>query len=389
MAHVWRLIGPLKFVMQAFASPYVVLEDASVGGALLFDQPEAIIVARHPGEVDAAFAAMDKARQAGLHLVGYAAFELGYVLEPHFGAHFHQPKVPYLLFGAFKTPKAFDWSQITPAAQAVVLAADWSYAHYQARIGQVLDYIRAGDVYQINLTFPMRGRFQGNPLALFAAMRRRQPVTLGGVIALDDQTILSASPELFFTVHGREISAKPMKGTAPRSKNPAEDAKIAAALQASIKDRAENVMIVDLLRNDLSRLSRVGSVKVPKLFEIESYPTLHQMTSTVTAELHPNLSLRDIFAGLFPCGSVTGAPKIRAMGIIHELEPEARGAYCGSIGHISPNGDMKFNVAIRTATLRGEDLVFNAGSGVVYDSEAKSEWDECHLKASFMSKTSA
>ena len=220
-------------------------------------------------------------------------------------------------------------------------------------------------------------------------MRRRQPVTLGGVIALESQTILSASPELFFTVRGREISAKPMKGTAPRSKNPSEDVKIAAALQASIKDRAENVMIVDLLRNDLSRLSRIGSVKVPKLFEIETYPTLHQMTSTVTAELRPNLSLRDIFAGLFPCGSVTGAPKIRAMEIIHGLEDEARGAYCGSIGHISPDGDMKFNVAIRTATLFGEDLVFNAGSGVVYDSDAKSEWDECHLKASFMSKISA
>ncbi len=384
---MWHLIGPLKFLMQAFATPYVVLEDVSLGGTLLFDQPETIIVARHPSEVDAAFAAMEKARQAGLHLVGYAAFELGYVLEPHFGADFHEPKVPYLLFGAFKGPKAFDWSLITPAVQAVSLAPDWSYAQYQARIDQVLDYIRAGDVYQINLTFPMRGRFQGDPLALFAAMRRRQPVTLGGVIALDKQTILSASPELFFTIRGREISAKPMKGTAPRSKNPFEDAKIAATLQAGIKDRAENVMIVDLLRNDLSKLSRVGSVKVPKLFEIESYPTLHQMTSTVTAELHPGLSLRDIFAGLFPCGSVTGAPKIRAMEIIHELEPEARGAYCGSIGHISPNGDMKFNVAIRTATLFGEDLIFNAGSGVVYDSNAKSEWDECHLKATFMSKT--
>ena len=375
--------------MQAFASPYVVLEDASLGGALLFEQPEAIIVARDASEVDAAFAAMDKARQAGLHLAGYAAFELGYVMEPHFGANFHKPKVPYLLFGAFKSPKPFDWSAVTPAAQSVSLAADWSYAQYQARIARVLDYIRAGDVYQINLTFPMRGRFSGDPLALFAAMRRRQPVTLGGVITLEPQTILSASPELFFTVRGREISAKPMKGTAPRSKNPSEDVKIAAALQASIKDRAENVMIVDLLRNDLSRLSRIGSVKVPKLFEIETYPTLHQMTSTVTAELRPNLSLRDIFAGLFPCGSVTGAPKIRAMEIIHDLEDEARGAYCGSIGHISPDGDMKFSVAIRTATLFGEDLVFNAGSGVVYDSDAKSEWDECHLKASFMSKISA
>ncbi len=376
-------------VTLPFSHPYVVLEDKSLSGALLFDQPEAIIIAHKPDQVEAAFDQMEKARRAGLHLVGYAAFELGYVLEPHFGSQFHKPAVPYLLFGAFREPKSFDWSQIAPVTEPVQLASDWSYQAYQARFNQVLDFIRGGDVYQINLTFPMRGHFDGDPLALFAAMRRRQPVTLGGVIALDRHMILSASPERFFTVTGREITAKPMKGTAARSLIPAQDDALAAALRASIKDRAENVMIVDLLRNDLSRLAELGSVKVPHLFEIETYPTLHQMTSTVTATLRPNLSLRDIFAGLFPCGSVTGAPKIRAMEIIRDLEVEARGCYCGSIGHISPGGDMKFNVAIRTATLLDGNLTFNAGSGVVYDSDAKSEWEECHLKASFITGISA
>jgi aminodeoxychorismate synthase component I len=240
-------------------------------------------------------------------------------------------------------------------------------------------------VYQINLTFPLYGRFEGEPLALYRALRKRQPVAYGGVVALGGETIVSLSPEVFFDARDRQIRARPMKGTARRGFMPPEDMARAQYLVEDEKSRAENLMIVDLLRNDLSRLAEVGSVKVTDLFTVQTYPTLHQMTSGIEAKLRENVTLAELFSGLFPCGSVTGAPKIRAMEIIRDLECAARGVYCGSLGVISPDGDMRFNVAIRTLTIFPDhELVCNVGSAIVADSTAREEYEECLIKARFL-----
>jgi aminodeoxychorismate synthase component I len=365
--------------------PCVLFEDGRAGHSLVFDTPQCIFVAHAPAEVAPALAGMEEARRKGLHLAGYAAFELGYALEPRLAGSFHRPRTPLLLFGAFATPRRHHRPDETPDEPFVAMTPDWSFADYARRFGKVIDYIRAGDVYQINLTFPLRGRYDGEPLALYASLRRRQPVRYGGIVSLGAETVLSLSPELFFETEGRMIRTRPMKGTAPRGANAEEDTQFAAALSASEKNRAENLMIVDLLRNDLSRLAEAGSVRVTDLFTVETYPTLHQMTSGIEARQRTGGRLADFFACLFPCGSVTGTPKIRAMEIIRDLEGVPRNVYCGSLGHIAPNGDMRFNVAIRTATLYDNgDLTCNVGSAIVYDSDARAEYDECLLKATFL-----
>jgi para-aminobenzoate synthetase component I len=227
---------------------------------------------------------------------------------------------------------------------------------------------------------------QGTPLGLYGAFRRTGPVGHGAYVNLGiGPVVVSRSPELFFRVDacGR-ITTRPMKGTAPRDQDPVRDAAIAAALNASEKDRAENLMIVDLLRNDISRLSRVGSVKVPALFAMEKYSTVHQMTSTVEGQLVEASSMASVIPALFPCGSVTGAPKIRAMQIIRAVEPFARGVYCGAIGWMSPDGQADFSVAIRTLSVKGSDIVMNVGGGVVHGSTAVGEWEEALWKARFV-----
>ena len=246
-------------------------------------------------------------------------------------------------------------------------------------------HLREGDCYQGNLTFPVRAQWSGDPLAAFDALTARQPVRHGALVALDGPVVLSRSPELFFKVDAEGwIETLPMKGTAPRGATKEEDERLREFLRADEKNQAENRMIVDLLRNDISLVSEVGSLDVPELFRIETYPTLHQMVSRVRAKLLPGLSIRRIFAALFPCGSITGAPKIRAMEILHELEGTPRDVYCGAIGWIAPNGTMRFSVAIRTISLFPDgEAVYNVGGGVVFDSTAEEEYAECLLKARF------
>ncbi|MFO0991558.1 MAG: aminodeoxychorismate synthase component I [Hyphomicrobiales bacterium] len=366
--------------------PFALIDDSLAGHARLFRHPDFIICADAAEGIAPAFRRIEEARRTGLTLVGYASYELGYLLEPRLAPLLPEKRrVPLLCFGAFREAEIFAPQSIAGDGTIETLQPDWSFAEYAPRFHKVLDYISAGDVYQINLTFPMSGSHRGDPLALYRALRLRQPVAHGGVVALGDETVVSLSPELFFAVRSGRITAKPMKGTAKREADPARDREAALRLAIDEKQRAENLMIVDLLRNDLSRISRVGSVHVPKLFEVETYPTLHQMTSTVMAELLPDLSLQDLFTGLFPCGSVTGAPKIRAMEIIRELEAEPRGVYCGAVGWIAPSGDMSFNVAIRTLTCFADGTaVLNVGSGIVADSTPKSEYDECLLKSRFL-----
>jgi para-aminobenzoate synthetase component 1 len=232
---------------------------------------------------------------------------------------------------------------------------------------------------------PIRARWNGDPIAAFWSLIERQPVHYAALVNLGGPVILSRSPELFFNVDSDGwIETHPMKGTAPRGATPEEDRAIVEAMKADEKTQAENRMIVDLLRNDISRITEVGTLDVPRLFDIETYPTVHQMVSHVRARLRPGLTVTEIFGALFPCGSVTGAPKIRAMEIIHDLEAGPRDAYCGSIGFIAPDGRMRFNVAIRTISLFDDgSAIFNAGGGIVFDSRAEDEYAECLLKARF------
>ncbi|MBI1869332.1 MAG: aminodeoxychorismate synthase component I [Methylocystis sp.] len=373
------------------ARPFVIFENGRAGAALIFDEPQDLLVAREANEVASVFAAMEAASSRGLYLAGYAGYELGYALERKFaGAPAPRSRTPLLLFGAFRAPRRYEW----PTAAAlgsenaqidVALTPAWSFLDYAERFQKCRDFIFAGDVYQINLTFPMYGRFEGEATALYRALRRRQPVAYGGIAALGSETIVSLSPEVFFDVDDGVIHARPMKGTARRGFMPTEDMARAHYLAEDEKSRAENLMIVDLLRNDLSRLAEIGSVRVTDLFTVETYPTLHQMTSGIEARLREGVSLAELFAGLFPCGSVTGAPKIRAMEIIRDLEGVARGVYCGSLGVIAPNGEIRFNVAIRTLTLFPDgELVCNVGSAIVADSRAREEYEECLVKAKFL-----
>lgn len=365
-------------------SPFCLIEDSQTG-ALLFENPREKILAFAAAEVAPALAAMQAASAAGFHLAGILDYECGYAFEPRLKKLLPARSLrPLLQFGVFDAPRRVEISAQSPARVADVRPS-WDFERYRKHFDICRDYIAAGDVYQINLTFPVTGRYEGAPLDLYALLRRRQPAQLGGVVQLGDRAIVSLSPEGFFSTRGRKITTRPMKGTAPRDADPSRDKALARALSLDEKNRAENLMIVDLLRNDLSRLSEIGSVVVTDLFSVATFPTLHQMTSGVEAILRENLSFAEIFAGLFPCGSVTGAPKIRAMEIIAEQEGAPRENYCGAIGHIAPDGDMRFNVAIRTLTLDGRGgLVCPVGSAIVADSQAREEYAECLLKTRFL-----
>ena len=370
----------------------ILVEHGPDGHPALFAAPRAVIVAQGPGEVRHALAQAEAARAAGAWIAGYVAYEAGYALEPRLLPLMPQRRPgPLVLLGVF--------DQHQPADPALARAAEEGstttmtapeplvgWPDYQAAAGAVLDYIASGDCYQVNLTFPMTARLlTGSPLGLYGAFRRTGVVGHGAYVDLGvGPVVVSRSPELFFRVEGSRIMTRPMKGTRPRGRDPAEDGKIIAELVASEKDRAENLMIVDLLRNDISRLARVGTVRVPALFAIETYSTVHQMTSTVEGVLDQPPTLPGLITALFPCGSVTGAPKIRAMEIIREVEPAPRGVYCGAVGWMSPTGDADFSVAIRTLSISGQDIVMNVGGGLTHGSTATGEWEEALWKARFV-----
>jgi para-aminobenzoate synthetase component I len=370
----------------------VLVEDGPDGTPVLFDAALQVLVATTGAEVPGLLAALDAARAKGHWIAGYMSYEAGYALEPKLAGLEPVGGGPRAVFGVFAGPKPAQplLERAAVEAKGVTLAPVTpmvSRAAYDAAMAKVMGYIGAGDCYQINLTFPMRTELlQGTALGLYGALRARQAVGRGAFVDLGAGPVLvSRSPELFIavTAEGR-IEARPMKGTAPRDADPVVDAELAEELRASEKGQAENLMIVDLLRNDISRVAKVGSVKVPKLFAVETYATLHQMVSTVVGDLVAPPSMAGVMEALFPCGSITGAPKIRAMEIIHEVEPFARGAYCGAIGWMAPDGTARFNVAIRTLSLTGRDIVLNVGGGVVQDSTAAGEWEEALWKARYV-----
>ena len=368
----------------------ILIEHGPKGQAALFQGAVSRIVARTAAEVAPALVALDAARASGHWVAGWIAYEAGYALEPRLGALMPEGAGPLLCFGVFAGPQ--DAAPVLLAAQGPVrlapLVPNVTRAAYGAAFDRVLAYIGAGDCYQINLTCPMTTELiEGSALGLYAALRARQAVGYGGFadFGADLPVLISRSPELFLrTDAAGRIESRPMKGTAPRDADPVRDAELARELRASEKGRAENLMIVDLLRNDISRVARVGSVKVPALFAVESYATLHQMISRVVGDLVEAPSMAGLMPALFPCGSITGAPKIRAMQIIREVEPFARGAYCGALGWMAPDGASCFSVTIRTLSLQGRQIVLNVGGGVVQDSTADGEWEEAHWKARYV-----
>jgi para-aminobenzoate synthetase / 4-amino-4-deoxychorismate lyase len=380
--------------MIAAATPFVLLDDARIEGAVaarLYTDPVDTITAQTAAQLPALFKAMRKAGQDGLHVAGYLAYEAGFGLGGNGAVKSTNVAGPLAWFGIFESYNEIDSDVIAstlpdPAgAHLTAIHPDISRTDYRAAFEKVQEYIRAGDIYQANLTFRATAHYAGDPLALYAAIRPQAAAGYGGVVWTGEQWLLSFSPELFFALKDGRVTTKPMKGTAVRDASPSRDAAMAIELKNDPKQRAENLMIVDLLRNDLSRVCIAGSVAVPDLFRIESYPTVHQMTSTVTGQLAPEKDSIDLIEAIFPCGSITGAPKIRAMEIIGEIEHSPREAYCGSIGRIDPDGDAAFNVAIRTFGLCEDTkrVSLGLGSGIVADSDEGGEWTECVAKGNF------
>lgn len=350
-----------------------------------FDTPLATLVASTAQEVPTLLAAVERHARAGRWCVGYVRYEAAPAFDPALAVH--AADGPLAWFGVYES--ALDW----PAAQPLPPAhADWmggpDRAVFDAAMARIHAAIAAGELYQVNHTAPLQGVLQGEALALFQALQRAQPGGYAAYIASGHEQLLSVSPELFFDWNGEHILARPMKGTAPRGTDAATDQAHEQALRASPKERAENVMIVDLLRNDLSRIAEPHSVRVPRLFRTEALPTVWQMSSDVTARVRPGTTLAQVFGALFPCGSITGAPKVQAMRLIHSLEAQARGVYCGAIGVVRPGGHATFNVAIRTVTVREQQLRCGIGSGITSDATAEGEWQEWRHKRAFLDRAS-
>ena len=380
----------------ALAEGFVLLDNSTSRDAVsrLFEHPIEIIRADAPHEVDAALAALKAGLARGLHAAGFFSYELGYILEPKLRSLLpEQRKVPLIWFGLYSEPREMAGSEVQAwlTEEAIgnaflgELAHTWDSTSYLQRFDEVKRKILSGDIYQLNLTFKAKFHLKGSPLALYRDLRLKQRVAYGGLVDTGDVTILSASPELFIQQHDRVIETRPMKGTAPRAGTQEGDAEVRHTLSTDIKSRAENLMIVDLMRNDLGRIADLGSVSVTDLFTVETFKTLHQMTSGVRAHLKSDIGLVDLLKAIFPPGSITGAPKIRAMELIRELETDPRGVYCGAIGHFAPDGGALFNVAIRTTVIdRKGQGEMGIGSGVVADSDGVKEYAECLLKMKFL-----
>ncbi|MCI0510177.1 para-aminobenzoate synthetase/4-amino-4-deoxychorismate lyase [Chromohalobacter marismortui] len=367
--------------------------------SLLFERPEYEVICYRNDALQGALRELDELRGQGYYVCGYLAYEAGYALadKPDFKfckrAH---SDTPLMHFYAFRDVRRLSQHQAsrfleahthdtTPAALRH-LTLNARREEYLDNIDKIKSYIREGDTYQVNYTLKYRFEYQGAPIALYRKLRSRQKVEFGGLLNFPEYSVLSLSPELFLRKQGTALESKPMKGTFPRGASVEEDTDILDTMRHDMKTRSENVMIVDLLRNDVSRVASPGSVAVKNLFEIQTFETLHQMISTVTGRIAPDARIEHIFRELFPCGSITGAPKIRTMQIIEELEREPRGVYTGAIGYLTPNNDFCFNVPIRTCIAYANGHAeMGIGGGVLHESDPEAEYAECLLKARFLS----
>ena len=378
--------------------------DAENRRSYVFLQAERVIAAWSLDEVPEVFRRIEQALGAGFHVAGYVGYECGYHFErfgDRFGGALERETLPLAWFGVYREPGVFDHAlgcfeggfvprEAAPSADelperfADEVALEMPEQEYCAKIRRIKEYIAAGETYQVNFTDRVRMAAEMSADVAFGTLLREQPVPYSALLSVEGQHILSLSPELFFRIEGGGIVTRPMKGTMPRGLDCAEDRAAAARLSSDEKNRAEHVMIVDLLRNDLGRICEMGSVRVEDIFSVERYRTLLQMTSNVSGRLRGGLSRYEIFKAMFPGGSITGAPKIRTMEIIREMERGPRGVYTGAIGFMSPDGGAVFNVAIRTLVMKDGEARMGVGGGIVADSEPRDEYRECLLKASFL-----
>lgn len=350
---------------------------------LFFENPIEIIKIMKLEEVKTAFEKIQAAIEEGYFAAGYLSYEAAPAFDQAFSVQSNH-KLPLLWFGIFKNPV-----KKNPEFQTFKVGEwepDTSKEEYHTSIKNIKEAIKNGNTYQVNYTIRLRSFFEGDEFAFYHQLSKAQSSNYSAYINTGQFKILSASPELFFHWKDGEITTRPMKGTCKRGLTFKEDEKNARWLHLSEKNRAENVMIVDLLRNDLGKIAIPGSVKVPKLFEIEKYPTVLQMTSTITAKTKSEIKLFDIFSALFPCGSITGAPKISTMKMISSLERSPREVYCGTIGYITPMKEAIFNVPIRTVVIDSDNkkMEYGVGGGITWDSEIEDEYQEALTKAALL-----
>lgn len=385
---------------------FVFLESAKIDSenflSYLFLRPKKVISTFRIDGIENCFNELDRALKKGYYVAGFLSYEAGEAFEERLRCK-EIFDFPLLWFGVYQQPLIYDHRKAKFEKQVLGgvnqgnirhkyllknIRANISQGSYLEAIAKIKDLIAQGFTYQVNYTFKLKFLFSGSPFALYFKLRNNQTVSYSALIKTNRFDILSFSPELFFRKKGQKIIARPMKGTAKRGKDLQQDCQIARQLQGCPKNRSENIMIVDLLRNDLGRLSRVATVRVPRLFNVEKYETLFQMTSDIEGRLKSGHSAFDIFRHIFPSGSVTGAPKIKTMEIIRQLEKEPRNVYTGSIGFFSPPKSGTFNVAIRTLLIdtQKKSGEMGVGSGIVYDSDPKKEYAECCLKANFLTK---
>ena len=368
-----------------------VIDFRALGERYIFIQPIRELKTRDLAEVADLLAQVESYQEQGYYVVGYVSYEAAPAFEEKLAVH----KLPllgeYLLY--FTVHDRVETSPIPLTYEEVDLPSKWeevtSAEDYEKAISKIHHHLRQGDTYQVNYTVQLKQDLSANPFAIYNRMVVEQEAGYNAYVEHDEMAVISMSPELFFEQNDRELTTRPMKGTTKRGLTDDEDLKEAAWLEQDPKNRSENMMIVDLLRNDMNRISEVGSEHVERLCQVEQYSTVWQMTSTIKSQLRPDVDLVEIFRSLFPCGSITGAPKIATMEIIKNLEPQARGVYCGTIGLLLPNGRRIFNVAIRTIQLHQGKAIYGVGGGITWDSTWESEYREVHQKAAVLYRKQA
>ena len=363
----------------------------ALGERYIFTQPIRELKTRDLAEVTNLLAQVESYQEQGYYVVGYVSYEAAPAFEEKLAVHKAPLLGEYLLY--FTVHDSVETSSIPLTYEEVDLPSNWqeitSAEDYEKAIAQIHHHLRQGDTYQVNYTVQLKQNLSANPFAIYNRMVVEQEAGYNAYVEHDDMAVISMSPELFFEQNDRELTTRPMKGTTQRGVTDQEDLAQASWLEQDPKNRSENMMIVDLLRNDMNRISEVGSEHVERLCQVEQYSTVWQMTSTIKSQLRPDVDLVEIFRSLFPCGSITGAPKIATMEIIKNLEPQPRGVYCGTIGLLLPNGRRIFNVAIRTIQLHQEKAIYGVGGGITWDSTWESEYREVHQKAAVLYRKQA
>ena len=363
-----------------------VIDFRALGERHTFTKPIKELKTRNLAQVKDLLAQVEDYQQQGYYVVGYVSYEAAPAFEEKLAVHPAPLMGEYLLY--FTVHDSVEKSIIPLTYDEIDMPSNWkeetSKEEYEKAIAQIHHHLRQGDTYQVNYTVQLKQAVTANPFAIYNRMVVEQEAGYNAYVEHDEMAVISMSPELFFEQKGCDLTTRPMKGTTKRGLTNQEDLDQAAWLEQDPKNRSENMMIVDLLRNDMNRLSEVGSEHVERLCQVEQYSTVWQMTSTIKSQVRSDVDLVEVFRSLFPCGSITGAPKIATMEIIKNLEPQARGVYCGTIGILLPNGRRIFNVAIRTIQLHKGQAIYGVGGGITWDSTWESEYREVHQKAAVL-----